>query len=54
MSPGRISKRVVADRLNWIKQMMKEIWREIKETGDRALEETHYFSMRFAAVGPEA
>ncbi len=25
MSPGRISKRVVADRLNWIKQMMKEI-----------------------------
>ena len=25
MSPGRISKRVIADRLNWIRQMMMEI-----------------------------
>ena len=25
MSPGRISKRVVADRLNWIERMIKEI-----------------------------
>ena len=37
-----------------VKQMMGEIWREIRETGDRTLEETHYFSMRFATVGPEA
>ncbi len=37
------------ERLN---RMMKEVWREIRETGDRALEETHYFSMRMGRVGP--
>ena len=42
------------DQQERVQQMMKEIWREIRETGDRALEETHYFSMRIATVGPEA
>ncbi len=36
-----------------VKRMMSEIWREVRETGDRALNETHYFSMRFAVVGPD-
>jgi len=35
------------------REMMREIWRVIRETGDRTLEETHYFSMRMACVGPE-
>ncbi|MFT5468870.1 MAG: choline-sulfatase [Verrucomicrobiales bacterium] len=34
--------------------MMAEIWRVIQETGDRTLNETHYFSMRMGLVGPEA
>lgn len=38
-----------ADRV-WM--MMKQIWKVIGETGDRALNETHYFSMRMGAVGP--
>lgn len=33
--------------------MMREIWRRLKTTGDRTLEETHYFSLRLARVGPE-
>lgn len=36
-----------------LKRMMKEVWREIKETGDRTIEETHYFSMRMGLVGPD-
>jgi choline-sulfatase len=32
--------------------MMAGIWRIIRETGDRTLAETHYYSMRFARVGP--
>ena len=36
------------------REMMREIWRLIRETGDRTLEETHYFSMRMACVGPES
>ncbi len=34
--------------------MMTEIWRVMRRTGDRALLETHYSPMRFAAVGPLA
>lgn len=34
--------------------MMKEVWREIRETGDRTLEETHYFSMRMGIIGPNS
>ncbi len=37
-----------------LKRMMKEVWREIKESGDRTVEETHYFSMRMGLVGPDA
>ncbi len=32
--------------------MMRKIWRRIQETGDRTLEESHYFSLRLARVGP--
>lgn len=40
-----------ADR---IETMMSEIWRRVRHTGDRAILESHYFSMRFAAIGPDA
>ncbi len=36
-----------------LEAMMRQIWGRIRETGDRALEETHYFSMRLGCVGPE-
>lgn len=36
-----------------LRSMMGQIWREIRETGDRTLEETHYFSMRLGVVGPD-
>ena len=35
-----------------VREMMSEIWRIVRETGDRAIEETHYYSMRMACVGP--
>ncbi len=35
-------------------ELMTEIWRKIKDTSDRALWESHYFSMRLARVGPLA
>ena len=35
-----------------VREMMSEIWRIVRETGDRAIEETHYYSMRIACVGP--
>ncbi|HIK90616.1 MAG TPA: hypothetical protein EYG03_01295 [Planctomycetes bacterium] len=37
-----------------IESMMSEIWRRVRETGDRAIHESHYFSMRLACIGPEA
>jgi choline-sulfatase len=37
-----------------IESMMAEIWRRVRDTGDRAILESHYFSMRFAMVGPDA
>jgi choline-sulfatase len=37
-----------------IESMMSEIWRRVRDTGDRAIHESHYFSMRLACVGPEA
>ena len=33
--------------------MMAAIWKTIRETGDRTLNETHYFSMRMGRVGPD-
>ncbi|QDT34709.1 Choline-sulfatase [Thalassoglobus polymorphus] len=37
-----------------IQKMMAKLWKRVRETGDRAILESHYFSMRFAAVGPDA
>ncbi len=36
-----------------VESMMAEIWRRVRDTGDRAIRESHYFSMRLACVGPE-
>ena len=33
---------------------MRHVWRMVRDTGDRAIYESHYYSMRFAAVGPGA
>jgi len=35
-----------------IQKMMAGIWRKVRETGDRAIEQSHYYSMRLACVGP--
>ena len=40
-----------ADR---IREMMAGIWRRMHETGDTTLLNSHYHSMRFAAVGPNS
>lgn len=32
--------------------MMKQIWQRIQDTGDRTLEESHYFSLRLGRIGP--
>ncbi len=34
-------------------RMMSQVWKTIRETGDRAVNETHYFSMRMGRVGPD-
>lgn len=39
-----------ADR---VRDMMAGVWQHAKASGDRAIVESHYFSMRFAAVGPD-
>jgi arylsulfatase A-like enzyme len=36
-----------------VEHMMAQIWRRAVETGDRTIVESHYFSMRFACVGPD-
>ncbi len=43
-----------ADQRQRIESMMSEIWRRVRDTGDRAIYESHYFSMRLACVGPDA
>ena len=35
-----------------IRYMMGRIWEHLEATADRALVNTHYYSMRFACVGP--
>jgi arylsulfatase A-like enzyme len=40
------------DQQERIESMMKEIWRIIRDTNDRALLETHYAPMRIASIGP--
>ncbi|MBC8350480.1 MAG: sulfatase-like hydrolase/transferase [Planctomycetes bacterium] len=37
-----------------VASMMAQVWARVRDTGDRAIHESHYFSMRFACVGPEA
>ena len=37
-----------------VESMMSEVWRRVRDTKDRAILESHYFSMRFACVGPDA
>ena len=34
--------------------MMGQVWERVRVTGDKPLYNTHYYSMRFAALGPEA
>lgn len=36
-----------------VESMMSEIWRRVRDTKDRAILESHYFSMRLACVGPD-
>ena len=36
-----------------IEKMMQNIWHRARTSGDRTLLESHYLSMRFAAVGPD-
>jgi choline-sulfatase len=35
-----------------VRRMMTDVWRRMHETGDTTILNTHYHSMRFAAVGP--
>ena len=35
-----------------VKRMMAEVWKRAKKSGDRTIVESHYYSMRFGAVGP--
>ena len=35
-----------------IERMMSDVWSWVRNTRDRTILETHYYSMRFAAVGP--
>jgi len=37
-----------------VKHMMTGVWRRMHETGDRTLLNSHYHSMRFAAIGPNS
>ena len=37
-----------------VESMMADIWQHVRDTGDRAIHESHYFSMRLACIGPDA
>jgi len=39
---------------NRLEVLMREIWAKVHATNDRTLENTQYYSMRFACVGPDA
>jgi len=39
-------------RRDQVRTLMTMVWKFIKDTNDRALLETHYSAMRFAAIGP--
>ena len=36
-----------------VRNLMTAIWKRVQQTGDRTIAESHYFSMRFAVVGPD-
>lgn len=36
-----------------LEDMMTEVWSYVRKTGDRAILESHYFSMRMGCVGPD-
>jgi hypothetical protein len=40
-----------ADR---VRDMMAMVWRNAKTSGDHTISNSHYYGMRFAAVGPNA
>jgi arylsulfatase A-like enzyme len=40
------------DQQERVEHMMAGIWKQAKESGDRTIVESHYYSMRFAVVGP--
>ena len=37
-----------------VEAMMLLLWRRVRETGDRALAEAQYYTLRFPALGPDA
>ena len=37
-----------------LERLMSLIWERVKATGDTTLLNTHYYSMRFAVIGPNA
>lgn len=50
----RINLAAVPEHADRVRRMMTAVWRRAKQSADRAIVESHYFSMRFAAVGPDA
>lgn len=36
-----------------VMEMMRQIWKRVRETGDQSLLNSHYYSLRFASVGPD-
>lgn len=42
------------DQADRVRYMMARIWERIRLTEDNSLLNTHYYSMRFAAIGPNA
>jgi len=49
-----VNRAVDSDQRQRIESMMSEIWRRVRDTSDRAIYESHYFSMRLACIGPDA
>ena len=45
---------LVGEEPDRVASLMTDVWRWVRDTGDRAIHESHYFSMRFAAIGPNA
>lgn len=42
------------DHQSRVQQLMRQLWQKVRETGDKTIADTHYYSMRLAAVGPDA